>query len=397
LRPNGLKFETVSKPFLRFNFLADPDSRNFSRFYTNVGRSRYFTTRELTNRCSELFALKSLPNHEVLFSGPGGGGAWLGEHLVSDYAVRWSQIAYHKEPNNFYGLDPTLPGVRADEAVADTGYSRWNNFYVEAVHFTLLESPQSDGLYLDGIAFDRSTIERVRKGMELAKDSVRIDIHQSNSGSCKNGGWGSPALKYMQHFAFADSLWFGEGFDYWGQSADWWLLEASGLPYGLTGDMIREGPVGVNGTRNPKACPDPNRWLGLVFGMTARGTSGLGRSITSPEALEVVPLWRYMATQKIERAELHGWWDDAPFVSVVAVGGSAAEEIKATAFLQPDGVSGLIAIGNFGNVSAVVTLSARGKSVHLVADEIEAFQPPNEFEPGAPVEVAAKRGWLLRF
>ena len=79
------------------------------------------------------------------------------------------QIAYHKEPNNFYGLDPTLPGVRADEAIGDTGYSRWNNFYVEAVHFTLLESPQSDGLYLDGIAFDRSTIERVRKGMELAK------------------------------------------------------------------------------------------------------------------------------------------------------------------------------------------------------------------------------------
>lgn len=65
--------------------------------------------------------------------------------------------------------------------------------------------------YLDGIAFDRTTIERVRKGMEAAKSSVRIDIHQSNGGGCKNGGWGSPALKYMQHFAFADSLWFGEG------------------------------------------------------------------------------------------------------------------------------------------------------------------------------------------
>ena len=53
-------------------------------------------------------------------------------------------------------------------------------------------------------------------------------------------------------FAWADSLWFGEGFDYQGTSADWWLLEASGLPYGLTGDMIG-------------ACP-PNRWLGMVFG-----------------------------------------------------------------------------------------------------------------------------------
>jgi hypothetical protein len=25
------------------DFLADPDSRNFSRFYTNIGRSRYHT------------------------------------------------------------------------------------------------------------------------------------------------------------------------------------------------------------------------------------------------------------------------------------------------------------------------------------------------------------------
>ena len=49
----------------------------------------YFTTRELSNRCTEIFALKSLPRHEVLYgvdgtSGQegggietGGGGAWL--------------------------------------------------------------------------------------------------------------------------------------------------------------------------------------------------------------------------------------------------------------------------------------------------------------------------------
>jgi hypothetical protein len=49
----------------------------------------YFTTRELSNRCTEIFALKSLPDHEVLYgvdgtsgqegggSETGGGGAWL--------------------------------------------------------------------------------------------------------------------------------------------------------------------------------------------------------------------------------------------------------------------------------------------------------------------------------
>ena len=50
--------------------------------------------------------------------------------------------------------------------------------------------------------------------------------------------------------------------DYWGQDADWWLLETAGIPFGLTGDMIREGPVGADGNENPAACPDPNRWLG---------------------------------------------------------------------------------------------------------------------------------------
>ena len=131
---------------LRPDLMADLEGFVALCHARNLSVKLYFTTRELTNRCSELFALKSLPNHEILFAGSGGGGAWLGEHLVSDYSVRWSQIAYQKEPNGFYGLDPTLPGVRADEAIGDTGYSRFNNFYTEAVHFTLLESPRSDGL-----------------------------------------------------------------------------------------------------------------------------------------------------------------------------------------------------------------------------------------------------------
>jgi hypothetical protein len=51
----------------------------------------YFTTRELTNRCSELFLVKALPNYEIIFGGAGGGGAWLQEHVNSDYSTAWSQ------------------------------------------------------------------------------------------------------------------------------------------------------------------------------------------------------------------------------------------------------------------------------------------------------------------
>ena len=80
--------------------------------------------RELSNRAAELFALRSLPRHEILRPGPGGGGSWLQEHLGEDYLVAWSTVGYAPEAGGFHGLDPQLPGVRGDEAVADSGYSR---------------------------------------------------------------------------------------------------------------------------------------------------------------------------------------------------------------------------------------------------------------------------------
>ena len=63
----------------------------------------YFTTRELSNRCTEIFALKSLPNHEVLYgvdgtsgqegggSETGGGGAWLQVALDSSLSNKLEQ------------------------------------------------------------------------------------------------------------------------------------------------------------------------------------------------------------------------------------------------------------------------------------------------------------------
>lgn len=41
-------------------------------------------------------------------------------------------------------------------------------------------------------------MERVRKGMEKAKDDVRVDIHRSGGWFCRGPGYGTPALRYMQ-------------------------------------------------------------------------------------------------------------------------------------------------------------------------------------------------------
>ena len=44
-------------------------------------------------------------------------------------------------------------------------------------------------------------------------------------------------MQFMQHFPYIDSLWFGEGYDY-DAPPEYWLLEVSGLPFGLMGDMM---------------------------------------------------------------------------------------------------------------------------------------------------------------
>jgi hypothetical protein len=392
-------------PFIDYPLLPEQSGpvQEFARLLHDNGVKvkLYFSTGTLSTHCSELFALKALPNHEILFGGPGGGDAWQKEHLLSDYLLQWTEIEYFEEPDGFMGFDPDLPGVRADGSVADKGYSRWNNFYVEAVKCTMNPAMQdSDGIYLDGIGFTRRTMERVKKAMELIKPDVRIDVHQAApDASCRSGGWASPALACMQHFAWIDSLWMAEDFDYWDMSADWWLLEASGIPYGLTGDMIRHGAVGPNGNRNPAACPDPNRWLGMTFGMSARlqAVPGEGTAM-SPEMLETIPLWKYWDKVGIAESLLVGWWEEEENTMALRTG---QDDVKATLFLWPQSKSSepkaLVALGNFRNES--VTVQLRGVAVagrRLIADPIEAFQPGREWPAAQAISIDPKRGWLLR-
>lgn len=65
----------------------------------------------------------------------------------------------------------------------------------------------------------------------------------------------SVALNFMQHLPYLDNLWFGEGFNY-GPSAskEHWLVEQSGLLFGVFAEMLGSGQP----------------WKGMLFGETAR-------------------------------------------------------------------------------------------------------------------------------
>ena len=108
------------------------------------------------------------------------------------------------------------------------------------------------GLYLDGIGYDREIIKRLRKSLDSASSDCLIDFHCANTWN--ENSRTSPMNEYMEHLPYVNSLWFGEQFNY-NLSLDYWLVEMSGIPFGLYGEMLQN-------------CG--NAYRGMVYGMSSR-------------------------------------------------------------------------------------------------------------------------------
>ena len=51
-----------------------------------------------------------------------------------------------------------------DAAIAEQGLAgRWLNYYIEGLRQSVEDSPHINGIYYDGILFDRATMMRARK------------------------------------------------------------------------------------------------------------------------------------------------------------------------------------------------------------------------------------------
>ncbi len=197
----------INYPFLRANEMKQYVDEAHGR---GMKVKIYYTIRELTNHTPELFALRSLGD-EVLADGPGGGGPWLQEHLEGVYITGWHVPEFD------------------DSAIVTTGISRWHNFYVEGLRW-LVDNVGIDGLYLDDVEFDRTTMKRVRKVLARGRPDPMIDLHSANQFDA-NDGFASSANLYLEHFPYIERLWFGEYFDY-NSPPDYWLIEMSGIPFG---------------------------------------------------------------------------------------------------------------------------------------------------------------------
>jgi len=361
-------------PFINYPFLRPREMKA----YIDDAHGRgfkvkiYDTVRELSNRAPELFALRSL-GHEIFSPGPGGGYSWLQEHLGSDYIAAWF-----------------VPELK-DAAVINSGMSRWHNYYIEGLDW-VARNVGIDGLYLDDVAFDRTTMKRVRKVLDRDRPGALIDLHSANQYNVRDG-FASSANLYLEHFPFLNRLWFGEYFDYNGSGADYWLVEISGIPFGLMGEMLQDGG---------------NPWRGMVFGMTSR----------LPWAGDPRPLWKVWDEFGITASKMVGWWVEGNPVK------TGNEKVLATAYVKPADSGGRVAnasdsksqkpVQKPGGNSVLIALASWAKDpvdIRLVIDwktlgldplkavlrapAIEKFQSAAEFRPGDAIRVEPGKGRLL--
>ncbi|MBC7364290.1 MAG: hypothetical protein H5U07_07080 [Candidatus Aminicenantes bacterium] len=336
-------------PFINYPFLRPEKMKAYidEAHQHGLKVKIYYTIRELSNRAAELFVLKSLGN-EIFTDGPGGGYSWLQEHLRSNYIPGWF-----------------VPELK-DAAVINSGMSRWHNYYVEGLAW-LCRHVGIDGLYIDDVAFDRITMKRVRKVLERYRPGSLIDLHSANQYNPRDG-YASSANLYLEHFPYLDRLWFGEYFDY-DSPPDYWLVEMSGIPFGLMGEMLEKGG---------------NPWRGMIFGMTAR----------LPWSGDPRPLWKIWDEFGLIEAQMFGFWASSCPVK------TGCADVLATAYVRKEAT--LVALASWSkkkeNCQLLIDWKKLGldpKNAVIEAPAVENFQPGLHFQPNEAIPVEPGKGWIL--
>ncbi len=277
----------INYPYLDENAKAITQLANDAH-NANMRMKLYYTTRELTKNLPEFWALNSL-NGEVIFPGPGnaartealhpnGPAKWLIENVREKYIPAWyDTIKYGKFKGNI------------DLSVITTPDSRLNNFYVAGLDW-MVQNMGIDGIYIDDSALDRFTLRRARKIIDKYRPDGNIDMHSWNHFH-KWAGFTNCLNLYMDLLPYLDKVWIGEARNY-DRLPDHWLIEVSGIPFGLTGQMLEGGG---------------NPWRGMVYGITTRA----GWTPNPP-----TEIWKFWDLHKIKDKTMIGYWDkECPVIS----------------------------------------------------------------------------------
>lgn len=339
-------------PYINYPFIEHQAMKSYidSAHQAGLKVKIYNTVRELSNSAYELFPLRSL-GHEIFSPGKGGGYSWLQEHLGSDYIAAWY-----------------VPGIK-DAAVVNSGMSRWHNYYVEGMNW-LTQKVGVDGIYLDDVAFDRTTMKRVKRVLTKEGHPGIIDLHSANQYN-KNDGFNNSANLYMEHFPYLNRLWFGEYFDYEKNDPDFFMTEVSGIPFGLMGEMLQDGG---------------NLWRGMVYGMTNRMPWGDGD--------DARPIWKVWDEFGIQGSKMIGYWVEGNPVK------TNLPDVLATSYVKNKSV--LVSIGSWAKENTHFKLTIDWKALGLDPSQAEIYAPPVKnfqkeavFKDGQEIPIEKGKGWLL--
>ena len=365
--PNVVNVHHASfySPYINYPYSDD----SFSEFRQLVKRAHergvklrvYYTTREITQNMPELLPLHAL-NGEIILPGPGrdartllhpqGPHAWLVEHLGGEFIPAWEAHV-------------GAPYADLDLSVITTPDSRWNNFYLEGLRW-LVEKSDFDGIYIDDTALDATSLRRARRILD-SRPGRLIDLHTWNHFN-KWAGFANNLTIYMEILPYLDRLWLGEGFDASRVSPEFWLVEMSGLPFGLMSEML----------------DGANPWRGMVFGETAR----------LPWSGDPRGMWKVWDDFGIQGTEM------LPFFLKDCPVQSDHTNVLATVYRKPG--RSFVALGSWAKDEVQVNLRINWPALgldlaraRLYAPSIPNMQTERRWKPGEPISVAPGRGWFL--
>jgi hypothetical protein len=315
-------------PYINYPFRTPERIKDFTKEAHNKGLKVkiYYTVRELSQAAYEIFALRSL-DEEVFKKGKTFDEyIWQKEHLDNDYIRAW------------YSYNGTK--IPADCAMETSPDSRWYNYYIEGLKY-MIENYDIDGIYMDDVAFDRIILKRMRRVMDEVKPGCLIDLH-SNTGFSKG-----PALQYTGFFPYIDRVWFGESFIYNKMTPEEFLVEASGIPFGITGNMLHKGG---------------NPWRGMVYGMTCRFPWYTEGHISDPR-----PLWNIIDYIGKDSPELLPYWNNKTPIKT--------DNSNVTVSIIKNKNKLIIAAASWSNRTENFKLKIDYTALGTSADSIKLFQP----------------------
>jgi len=156
------------------------------------------------------------------------------------------------------------------------------------MYWSASNAPHINGIYYDGINFARRSMRRVRRVLDRAAAETGRDITPLIDIHTGYGGSKPPALMYLSHFAYANSAWNGEGFQFQ-LGPLYWLYDISGFQHGITADRLG----------------DSEDFKGMTFGTYRRNSATASA------------LWSLWDAVGIADMEMVGWWEDDTIVKLL--------------------------------------------------------------------------------